>query len=239
MNPNAHQVPVGPVDDPRAQDARLLEGIGSGEPAAFELLMRRHNRRLYRAARSLLRDAAEAEDALQEAYLSAFRALPAFRGDASLATWLTRIVVNECMGRLRRHARRDNVLPIGPAQPRAGEEDAMAPEVPSGIDDDTPERVLARAELRALIERRLDELPQDFRAVFVMRAIEELSVEETAQCLGIPEATVRTRHFRARSLLREAIAQDLDMAERDVFSFDGERCDRIVAAVLAKLLPPH
>ena len=206
-------------------------------PVAFAAceLMRKHNRRLYRVARSLLRDDAEAEDALQEAYISAYRALGDFRGEAQLATWLTRIVVNECMTRLRRSARRDNIVPIvsAPAQ-NAEEEDAMAQQA-SRDDTDTPDAALVRAEMRALLERKIDELPQDFRAVFVMRSVEELSVEETAECLGIPEATVRTRHFRARSLLRESIAQELDMAERDAFSFDGERCDRIVSRTLERV----
>jgi RNA polymerase sigma-70 factor (ECF subfamily) len=202
--------------------------------ADFELLMRRHNRRLYRVARSLLRDASEAEDALQEAYLSAYRAMDGFRGEATVATWLTRIVVNECMGRLRKSARRDNIVPIVAAHARpAPEGEAMHDEDPSAVDTETPDRALVRAEMRALLERKIDALPAEFRTVFVMRSVEELSVEETAQCLGIPEATVRTRHFRARSLLREAIACDLDVAERDVFDFDGERCDRIVARALA------
>jgi RNA polymerase sigma-70 factor (ECF subfamily) len=202
--------------------------------ADFELLMRRHNRRLYRVARSLLRDASEAEDALQEAYLSAYRAMDGFRGEATVATWLTRIVVNECMGRLRKSARRDNIVPIVAAHARpAPEGEAMHDEDPSAVDTETPDRALVRTEMRALLERKIDALPAEFRTVFVMRSVEELSVEETAQCLGIPEATVRTRHFRARSLLREAIACDLDVAERDVFDFDGERCDRIVARALA------
>ena len=107
-------------------------------------------------------------------------------------------------------------------------------EEPSAVDHDTPDRALVRSEVRALLERKIDALPQEFRTVFVMRAVEELSVEETATCLGIPEATVRTRHFRARSLLRESIAADLDVAERDAFDFDGERCDRIVARALQR-----
>ena len=98
-----------------------------------------------------------------------------------------------------------------------------------------PDEAMFRAEVRALIERRIDELPEEFRLVFVLRSVEELSVEETAQCLGIPEATVRSRHFRARSLLREALKQDIDLAERDVFSFGGAHCDRIVSEVLRRL----
>lgn len=224
--------------DARAGDEALVAGVRAGDAGAFEALMRLHNRRLYRTARALLRNDAEAEDALQESYLAAFRAMHGFRGEASLATWLTRIVVNECMARLRRQARRDNIVPIqaaGAAFDHAQEQQAMEDE-PGGLHEETPDAALVRAELRALLERKIDELPQDFRAVFVMRAIEELSVEETAQCLGIPEATVRTRHFRARSLLRESVAREMDVAERDAFAFDGERCDRIVARVLARIV---
>ena len=222
---------LGTASDARQlDDAALLARIRARDGAACEVLMRRYNRRLYRVARSLLRDGAEAEDAVQEAYLSAYRSMGEFRAEAAVATWLTRIVVNECMTRVRRHARRDNILPMVAAHP-AEEGDTM-PESPSANDGETPDRALLRAELRALLETRIDALPQDFRAVFVMRSVEELSVEEAAQCLGIPEATVRSRHFRARSLLRESIAQDLDLAERDAFDFDGARCDRIVADVL-------
>jgi RNA polymerase sigma-70 factor (ECF subfamily) len=233
MNAPHTAVPAAPLDD-----AGLLQWVRSGEPRAFELLMRRHNRRLYRVARSLLRDAAEAEDALQEAYLHAFRSLADFRGDAGLATWLTRIVSNECLGRLRRTARRNNIIPILAPHARADAEDETMAEDPSAIEEDTPDRVLQRTELRALLERKIDQLPDDFRTVFVLRSVEELSVEETAQSLGLPEATVRTRHFRARGLLRESIAQDLDTAERELFDFDGERCDRIVAGVLRSLFSP-
>jgi len=215
-------------------DATLVDRMRRGDPDAFELVMRRHNRRLYRTARSLLRDSADAEDAVQEAYLSAYRSIENFRGEASMATWLTRIVVNECMGRLRRQARRDNIVPMAGGGNVDTDERPDPVEAHPAADDDTPDRSLVRAEMRAVLERRIDELPQDFRAVFMLRSVEELSVEETAHCLGIPEATVRSRHFRARSLLRETIAQDLDIAERDVFDFDGERCDRIVAQVLQR-----
>jgi RNA polymerase sigma-70 factor (ECF subfamily) len=230
MSPVPQAAAASPADD----EAALLHGVRQQDAAAFAVLMRRHNRRLYRAARSLLRNDAEAEDALQEAYIAAFQAFPKFRADSAVATWLTRIVVNECMTRLRRQARRDNIVPIVAADPLPLEADTMA-EPLSGIDEDTPDRALHRSELRVLLERKIDELPQDFRAVFVLRAVEELSVEETAQCLGIPEATVRSRHFRARGLLRESMAQEMDLAERDVFAFDGERCDRIVASVLRRL----
>ena len=223
----AQKIVAGPGDE------ELLARLRAGDPAAFELLMRRHNRRLYRMARSLLGDAGDAEDAVQEAYIAGFRALADFRGEASLATWLSRIVVNECMTRLRRQARRDNIVPIVAADALPLEEgEAMQNQEDPSARPEPPDRLLWRAEMRALLERRIDQLPGPFRVVFVMRAVEELSVEETAQALGIPEATVRSRLFRARSLLREAIAQDLDLAQGDVFDFDGERCDRIVAQTL-------
>jgi RNA polymerase sigma-70 factor (ECF subfamily) len=208
----------------------LVRRVLAGDGAAFELVMRRHNRRLYRLARSMLRDAADAEDALQDAYLAAYQAMGNFRGEASLSTWLSRVVANQCLARLRRQNRRDNIVPMVAL---GGLEEQEAPAMPAD-DNETPDRALVRSELRAILERKLDELPEAFRTVFVLRSVEEMSVEEVAQTLNLPEATVRTRHFRARSLLRESLAQDIDIAERDVWAFDGERCDRIVAAVLRR-----
>jgi RNA polymerase sigma-70 factor, ECF subfamily len=213
-----------------ADDKALVARVLAGDGAAFELVMRRHNRRLYRIARSVLRDDAEAEDVLQEAYLSAFRAMSAWRGESSLATWLSRLVLNEALGRRRRQKRRDNIVPITALDGFEEEHEAM-----DDVDTETPDRALGRSQLRGLLERRLDALPEAFRTVFMLRGVEELSVEETAQCLGIPEATVRSRHFRARSLLRESLAQDVDLAERELFGFDGARCDRIVARVLREV----
>lgn len=217
---------------PVHNDAALLNGLRAGDAVAFEVLMQRYNRRLYRVARSMLRDNAEAEDAVQEAYLRAYRSAGTFRAQATVATWLTRIVVNECLSRLRRNGRRHNIVPMltGVAM-TADESDSMIQE---SADDrtDSPDLALMRSELRQLLESKIDQLPQDFRTVFILRSVEDLSVEEAAQCLGIPEATVRTRHFRARSLLRESIALEIDVTEREVFDFDGERCARIVKNVL-------
>ena len=209
---------------PPLDDLELARNIAAGDRLSFETLMRRHNRRLYRLARATLRDDAEAEDALQEAYIAAYRAIGSYRGDSMLVTWLSRMVLNECLGRLRKSARRQNVIPMAASD----EVEAAASE----DDRDLPDRQLVRAEIRAMLERKLDQLPEDFRTVFVMRAVEELSVEETAVTLGIPEATVRSRHFRARSLLRESLAQEFDIAERDLFDFGGAHCDRIVAGVV-------
>lgn len=218
-----------PARPETSDDAALAARVADGDVGAFEALMRRYNRRLFRLARATLRDEAEAEDALQEAYLQAFRRIGQFRGEAALGTWLSRLVLNECLGRLRRGRRRENVVPIV-ALPDEMELETMARSPAEG-----PDGAAARSELRALLERRLDELPESFRTVFVLRCVEELSVDETAACLGLPEATVRSRHFRARGLLREALARDMDLAEPDLYEFGGWRCDRVVAAVLARL----
>jgi RNA polymerase sigma-70 factor (ECF subfamily) len=212
-------------------DLSIVSRIRAGDRAAFELLMRRHNRRLYRLARATLRDDAEAEDALQDAYLSAYRSIGQFRGDAALVTWLSRLVLNECFARLRRTARRQRVIPLVEWSTDV-EVDAMA--LAAG-DDNSPDKSAAVAEMRALLERKLDEMPEVFRVVFVLRSVEEMSVEETALCLGVPEATVRSRHFRARSLLRESLARDIDLAEPGLFEFGGVQCDRVVASVLHRL----
>ncbi|MDB5900410.1 MAG: polymerase, sigma-24 subunit, subfamily [Ramlibacter sp.] len=219
-------------------DDGLAEAVRSQQAGAWEAIMRRHNRRLYRVARSMLRDDAEAEDALQEAYLSAFRAMADFRAEASLVTWLNRIVVNECMTRLRRQARRDNIVAIVALSPDFSQEDEPVPEQSASGEQEAPDDAVARGQVRALLERKIDELPQAFRAVFVMRALEEMSVEEVAELLRIPEATVRSRFFRARAQLREALAREVDFAMEDAFAFDGERCDRIVSGVLQALATP-
>jgi len=211
-------------------DLSIARRVVAGDRAAFELLMRRHNRRLYRLARATLRNDAEAEDALQDAYLHAYRSMSQFRGDAQLSTWLSRLVLNECFARIRRSARRQNVIPIVDAPDWVEQAEAM-----TSHDNSAPDDALARSQVRALLERKLDALPELFRIVFVLRSIEEMTVEETAQCLNIPEATVRSRHFRARGMLRESLAQSFDLAERDVFEFGGARCDRIVERVLSKL----
>ena len=214
----------------RASDADLAARASNGDELAFGCIMRRHNRLLFRTARSILKRDAETEDALQEAYLRAWRALGSFRADAKLSTWLVRIVINESLGRLRR--RDAQVIPLDTIM------EMPEHQTESWLEDDPdrqPDRVAMRVEVRRLIETRIDMLPDAFRTVFMLRAVEELSVEEVAVALEIPEATVRTRFFRARGLLREGLSRDVDLAIGDAFSFDGARCDRIVAGVLAKL----
>ncbi|HEX8009373.1 MAG TPA: RNA polymerase sigma factor [Casimicrobiaceae bacterium] len=214
-------------------DAELARRIGERDERAFEAVMRAHNRLLYRLARSILRDDAEAEDAVQDAYLAAYRNIARFRGGAKLSTWLARIVINEAYGRLRRHRRGGIVVALGAAGARDEphiEEEAMA-------DDhaEQPDTAAMRAELRRLLERQIDALPEQFRTVFVLRDVEEMSVEEASECLDIPPATVRSRAFRARALLREALSREIDTAAVDAFGFAGARCDRIVANVLERM----
>jgi RNA polymerase sigma-70 factor (ECF subfamily) len=205
------------------------------QPAALEALMRRHNGRLFRVARAILKDDAAAEDALQDAYVQAFRRSDQFRGEAELATWLTRIVINQALMVLRKRKREPIVVPFrGLAGGHEGRSDDMASDVPDEKAE-SPSDSMLRGEIRKVIERRIDQLPVAFRTVFVMREVEEMTVQETAECLGIPTATVRTRLFRARALLRESLERDMDTARAGVYGFAGARCDRIVAAVLARL----
>ena len=199
-------------------------------PAGFERIMRQYNQRLFRVARSILKDDADAEDALQDAYVQAYRNLDGFRGEAELATWLTRIVINQALMRIRKRNRERRVVPFTDRGDGAAQELQVAdPRAES------PSDATLRGEVRKVLEQRIDELPEAFRTVFVMRDVEEMTARETADALGIPEATVRTRLFRARALLRQALDRDIDTARSGVFGFDGARCDRIVANVLARL----
>jgi RNA polymerase sigma-70 factor (ECF subfamily) len=212
-------------------DEDLATRIARGDHAAFEMLMRQFNRQLFRVARGILGNDCEAEEALQEAYVTVYRKIGGFHGDSKLSTWLTRVVINEALGRLRKQRRERVVIPFSANEER---EDARQPE-PADDSASSPEESTLRAEMRALLELKIDELPLAFRTVFIMRELEELSVDETSECLGIPEATVRTRLFRAKALLREALAREIDIATPDAFAFAGERCDRIVAAVLSRV----
>jgi RNA polymerase sigma-70 factor (ECF subfamily) len=211
-------------------DTELARRVAGGDSAAFETMMRRHNRTLFRTARAILRDDAEAEDSLQEAYMQAYEAMGRFRGEAKLSTWLARIVANEALMRLRKHARRSEIVPL---QSSAALENFN--EIPDPSMEKSPENSAQRAQMRHLLEVQIDALPDSYRTVFMLRAVEEMSVEETAAVLQIPEATVRSRFFRARSLLREALASKIDLACEEVFAFAGERCDRIVANVMQRI----
>lgn len=218
--------------DRNTPDSELARRVAAGDGDAFQLLMRRYNQTLYRTARSILKNEADAEDAVQEAYLRAYRGMARFRGDAKLSTWLVRIVINEAIARRRLRSRHAEVIRLdGETEQDSGVEQMNVNEARP----EQPERAVLRAETRRLLEAKIDALPDAFRTVFVLRALEEMSVEEAAAVLEIPEATVRTRFFRAKGLLREALAREIDFAIEDAFAFAGARCDRIVAGVLARL----
>ena len=214
---------------PAEDELTLARRVASGDRAAFEIIMRRYNRRLYRLARASLRDDSEAKDVLQEAYLNAYRGIGSFRGEATLSTWLSRLVLNECGVRQRRSARRRDIVPLVSFDTNRTETERVADVA------EAPDRAAARIQLRAILESKLGELPEALRVVFVLRSVEELSVAEAAQTLGIAEETVRVRHFRAKGMLREALAREIDLAETDLFEFGGVHCDGLVASVLARV----
>ena len=214
---------------PAEDELTLARRVASGDRAAFEIIMRRYNRRLYRLARASLRDDSEAKDVLQEAYLNAYRGIGSFRGEATLSTWLSRLVLNECSVRQRRSARRRDIIPLVSSDTNRTETERVADVA------EAPDRAAARIQLRAILESKLGELPEALRVVFVLRSVEELSVAEAAQTLGIAEETVRVRHFRAKGMLREALAREIDLAETDLFEFGGAHCDGVVASVLARV----
>lgn len=212
-------------------DPTLAALAGEGDGAAFRLIMERNNGRLYRIARGVVKNDAEAEDVVQESYVRAFPKLASFRGEASLSTWLTRIALNEALGRLRR--RRDTTdLEAIDAQAEKGAEIIMFPGSPNDAD---PERNASRREIARVLERAIDALPDAFRVVFVMRSVEEMTVEETAVQLSIPPATVKTRLHRARCLLRDAIQAEIGSVLSEAFPFAGRRCARTADIVLARL----
>jgi RNA polymerase sigma-70 factor (ECF subfamily) len=210
-------------------DAELATRAVHADPEAFHLIMRRCNRTLFRTARSILKDDDEAQDAVQEAYLSAFRAMRDFRGEAALRTWLVRIVVNQALRQLRRNKRRAGLICLGDEVPPPPAHASLADAAP-----ERPEEAAVRGQIRRLLETAVDALPDEFRTAFVLREVEGFSVEETASALGIARATVRTRCFRAKSLLRERLSSDgFDLAS--AFPFAGASCDRMIARVMARL----
>ncbi len=208
-------------------DAELLAHLRAGRPAAFAALMRRNNQRLYRLARGILKDDSEAEEAVQEGYVRAFTHLDGFKGEASLATWLARIVMNEALGRLRR---RRPTVDIDDMAESLSADGAASPQL-----EPTPEQAMARREIRNAIEKAVDALPPVFRTVFILRAIEQLSVEETASLLNIPGETVKTRFHRANKLLRHALSAQFGAIFDGTFPFLGARCDHLIARVLQRL----
>ena len=208
-------------------EADLLARLRARDAAAFRTVMQKYNQRLYRVARSILRNG-EAEDAVQEAYVRAFSHLAEFRGDSSFATWLTRIVMNEALGRLRSRRRTAEV-------PREFAAQAEIIQFPNAVKADDPERSLAQREILHLVQKITDDLPITYRVVFIARVIEGMSVEDTAHMLGIPPETVKTRLHRARRLVREQLDRQIGPVLMDAFPFAGHRCERLTAQVMQRL----
>lgn len=206
-------------------DMQLVGRALARDGDAFRTIIKTHNQRLYRIARGVVRNDSEAEDIVQEAYVSAFAHLESFRGDASLATWLSRIVINEALGRLRKRRR----MVAMPENPQA--EIIRFPLNPS----DDPERTMAQRQILELVERATDSLPDVYRIVFVARVIEGLSIEETAELLGVRPETIKTRLHRARALVRKALDDQIGPVLLDAFPFAGRRCERLTNAVMQRL----
>lgn len=208
------------------RDSELIAGAMAGSAAAFEAIVRLHNRLLFRTARGLVAED-EAQDVVQETYLRAFTRLASYRGDAALGTWLARIAIHVALDALRRRGR---LVSFAAADDEQGEDEllpAPASELPDAQAD--------RHEMRALLEASIAELPPIYRSVFILRAVEEMSVADTAWCLGVSADVVKTRYLRARALLRERIASRVDSGARDSFGFAGARCDAVLAQVMAGL----
>ena len=221
------------IDYAALDDSALVELAQHGHREAFRHIMRRCNQRLFRVARGVLNDDAEAEDVVQASYLHAFEKLATFRGDAALLTWMTRIVLNEAYGRLRQRRPTVDIDQIERSQFEGGQVIAF----PSKFGNEDPAAAVAREQIRRLVEHAIDDLPEPFRIVFVMREIEECTVEETALALDLRSETVKTRLFRARRLLRTALHGTLSSTLTDSFPFLGARCDRMTAAMLQRLEP--
>jgi RNA polymerase sigma-70 factor (ECF subfamily) len=213
----------------RTSDEDIVKRVLAGETALYEILIRRYNQRLYRVARSILRDDADAEDVMQEAYVRAYEHLNQFAGEAKFSTWLTKIAVYEALGRVRLRGRTADLDSVLNSDTR----------IMSTLTSDTrdPERQAYDHELRLVLERAIEALPEIYRLVFVLRSVEGLSVTETAGCLDIGAEAVKTRLHRARSLLRKDLQQRAGVVTAQAFPFHLSRCDRVVDAVFRRIVP--
>lgn len=218
-----------PIDLEGLGDEELVPLAHQGSENAIRALIKRNNQRLFRVARAILRDDAEAEDVVQETYVRAFTRLASFKGNAMFSTWLTRIALNEALTRLRR---RRPSAGIEELDGKDGGQVIMFPTslMPPGADAES-----GRRQARQLLEQAIDELPAAFRVVFMLRDVEEMSVEETAVQLSLKPETVKTRLFRARRLMRAAIERRLSAGFAELFPFDGARCERMANRVVERL----
>jgi len=213
-------------------EVELVRRARERDEAAMRAITQRYNRRLFRLARSILRDDAEAEDVVQETYVRAFTGLDLFRGDASFGTWITRIAMNDALGRLRKRRPTVDWESYG--------DSGMQAEIinfPVSAVSNDPEKTMAQGEIRAILERAIDALPDVFRCVFVARIVEGMTVEETADLFGLRPETVKTRLHRARKLLRDALDEQLGLTLTSTFPFGGSRCERMTEQVVRRLCP--
>lgn len=211
-------------------DTELVQRAIARDEAAIRSIMQANNRRLYRLARGILRNDSEAEDVVQETYVRALTHLEDFRGDSSLATWLSRIAMNEALGRLRRQRPGVELSSLPP-----GTLEAQIIQFPNSATSEDPEKTMAQREIQRVVEHAIDELPDNFRIVFITRVIEGMNVEETAEILGLKPETVKTRLHRARSMLRENVEKKIGPVVLEAFPFAGKRCERLTVAVLKRL----
>ena len=206
-------------------DEQVVARVLAGETAMFEIVMRRHNQRLYRVTRSILRNDGEAEDVMQDAYVRAYEHLDQFSGRAKFSTWLTRIAVHEALARQHRGKRYQGTMSEQEGDPM----DRFASLAPS------PEQQASRAELRRLLEEAVEKLPDAYRTIFMLRDVEEMSTTEAADVLDITEDNVRVRLHRARILLRKSLYVRAGMEKREAFDFHAVRCDRVVKNVFERI----
>jgi RNA polymerase sigma-70 factor, ECF subfamily len=211
-----------PADD-------LVARARGRDEAAIRAIIKDNNRLLYRLARGILRNDAEAEDVVQETYVRAFTHLDSFRGDSSLSTWLSRIAMNEALGRLRSQRPSVELASLPP-----GAIEAQIIQFPLSAPAD-PEKTMAQREIQHVVERAIDELPEPFRLVFITRVVEGMNVEETAEILDLKPETVKTRLHRARAMLRENVERKIGPVAMEAFPFAGKRCERLTEAVLKRL----
>lgn len=224
--------PISRAEIADLDDAALVALARARDETAIRTLIRRHNQRLFRVARAIVRNDTEAEDVVQQSYVNAFSHLAGFRGESRFSTWLTRIAVNEASGRLRSRRPTTGLESLDTVSASASAKIIAFPYVKS---DPDPESEMSRSEIRDLLEQTVDTLPPAFRAVFVLRDVEELSIEETAEQLSLKPETVKTRLHRARKLMREAIAERLEGSFATLFPFDGQRCVHMADRVIGQL----
>ena len=222
--PSSRPSPRDPGQSLGLSDQEVIARVLSGEGWCFEILMRRYNLRVFRAVRAILKRDDLAEDVMQDAYVRAYEHLLDFRGESAFSTWLTRIAVHEALARVRQERRFQLTEPTVEEPP------------PMSFDSrQSPEQLVTDRELRVVLERAIDALPEDFRAVFMLRAVEQMSGQETAACLGIAEETVKTRLYRARLRLQEIVVGSLESNYERAYEFHLSRCDRVVSGVLERL----